>query len=259
MGKARRMAWYPCAMAALVIAGCAGTRSVRADLIYDSFSLTGPVAGTTTEGGGATYYNVQVFDTYTTDGSRLNVSGIHYTAGVPIEMPTGVIVKASIDLQVATPGDFNWLAFGFRSKANTESYYDAAPWVFVRGNGEVVGRADPADGGAIFSNGLTATPGGVTHLDIYVDTTHAQWSTSMYVNGVFDGSYTYAVNPTISYVYMGHDLASGWFDDLSVSVPEASTLALLAPSLLLVRRRRTGLGLAFAMKRFLTGASQICF
>lgn len=200
-------------------------------IIEDTFSRVGPLAGTATEVGNVPYYEMQGFENYSTDGSRLNVTGVHWTAGVPFSVPLGVIIRASVDLQLATPGDGQALALSFRSNHLSEVYYNSGPWVERNGRGEVVAMANGVDEGApVFSNGLTVVPGAVTRLELFLDTRLPQWTTTLYVNGIFDGSYTYATNPTISYVSVGHDLGVGWFDNLKVdtvaNVPEPTSLGL---------------------------------
>ncbi len=254
-------------LGAIIGCGALLASGTQAAVITDSFASTGPLVGkapTTPQTSGdvwgytstLTHFTVNTAGTLTVDGSGARMATLPFTPA------TGNVYRLSADVQTLSG---NWLALGYKTTgsasdgAPSSSGQGAAPWALLTPSGGVQAFGG-AGTGSQFLNGYIAPGGGsIFHnIALELDTTGAQWKTTILVDGVvasagaFTGTHTYATNPAITGIFIGNGAvhtvtqvnSAGSVKNLQlVVVPEPATLGLVgvaaAGALRRRRRRRT--------------------
>ena len=169
-----------------------------------------------------------------TDGSEVSVTNAtpppvggmsqYNNAFLPFKPQTGHIYTLSTDIK-GTQGDSQWLAFGFAQNALMNNYYAAdnigAGWLLARANdSEVQVFPGPGTSGeATFPSGGNANA--FNRFDIILDTTTGNaasgWTITFFQNGTQLDQSVYLSNPSIAYVGIGADDATGSYQHFSLN------------------------------------------
>ena len=206
-------------------------------IYQDTFNRTGLLNGSTpspTDTGHATW---TAFPELFTDSSAIVVtdatpSNGYNNAFLPFTPQAGHIYTLSIEIK-GTSGDDQWLAFGFAQNVLLNNYYAAddigVGWLLQRANNAEVqvfqGPGTSGDNDTFSSNGGNKA---FNRYSIVLDTTTGDaakgWTITFLQNGTRLKQSVYTSNPSIAYVGVGADGATGYYRNFSLSdcVPAAS-------------------------------------
>ena len=194
---------------------------VTEPIYQDNFTRQGTLSNSTpspTDATGATWY---AWPQLTTDGSEISVSTANpgqppfNNAFLPFTPQAGHIYTLSAAIRGLT-GNQNWLAMGYATSESTNVYYlgVGSAWLLQRANDT---KAQFFDGSAALayspdfpSNGLFNT------WSIVLNTTNTQWTATFLMNGNYMTNFTYASNPSIQYVGIGANSATGYYRNFSL-------------------------------------------
>jgi hypothetical protein len=260
----------------LLLALAAGNQAMGdVTLYYDNFDgaagtdLHGTTPDITT--GGATWVAGVDFDadgtvTYANvDGSLGDGAYLPFTpVGGTVYTLTAFIDTRPSPLRSNNPND--WIAMGF-ARTNTPKerrFYDdpgganlpgGEYWMMTRTNLAVAPNYDQDFVGYRTNGG----PGGsltssADNLKIVLNTSVAPWTVSWYFNGILDRTVNVGAGPPafvndpfgvgiqpisdFNYIMISNNRCNGFIDDVTLSIPEPATIALLALGGLLLRRKR---------------------
>lgn len=237
------------AVLVLVVVVGAGTTAGAVIIYHDSFSRTGALNGSTPDI--TRNSDSWVATDGTTDGSVYSMPSSNFWAVLPFAAAGKDIYTLSVDASPQNDNTYNWLSLGFMNDLD-QTKAKQGPWMLVRANGDIQAFGGPAISNLVY-DGLGGNPGQFNNLQVVLDTTHAAWTSTFYVNGAQVGStFTYASNPAIVGVHLQNYSISGSYDNFSLTseVPEPTTLALwsgLGAMWLVIawrRGKRRGVGVA---------------
>ena len=221
------------AAALLFILSMAGAVWAQAtNTIYqDAFRRTGLLNGSTpspVDTSNATWY---AFSQLITNGSEIAVTnaspsgGNYNNAFLPFTPQLGHVYTLSVGVE-GTSGGVWWLAFGFAQNAIINNWYAAANisvgWLLQRANAQQAQAFLGPGTGNQLSN---VAEGGNTNdfitFSIVLDTTTGNassgWTATFYTNGVQVAQGVYASNPSIQYVGVGADSATGYYQNFTLT------------------------------------------
>jgi hypothetical protein len=212
------------ALGALLLIG--GTSKASAATIYsqDFTGGTGALVGTTSTTGGGTWAGDNI----------LNLNGLLEggwgAASLAFTPTSGFVYELTANISSQYWG--SWIGVGFLPDNSLYGWLPNNPTALRTAIWQ------------IYPQGVNASVLTSNDVTIRLDTTLANWTTSMYQGGTQIGStYTYTgVNPTITRVGFVSDGSGGQVNafELTQAVPEPSTYALVVgglATLLLIRRR----------------------
>ncbi|MGH8022041.1 MAG: beta strand repeat-containing protein, partial [Limisphaerales bacterium] len=220
----------------LAMAGRLQGQDVTNVIYQDNFARTGALDGTTpdtADAPGATWWASDapnINSVLMTDGSEIittnypNPTNGFYLAGfLPFTPQVGHKYIYTVNIYGISGGN-QWLAAGFAQNQLTNNYYAAAncgaAWFLVRASGA---NYQPFLGPGTSSGAtVTLTGGDITNtFQVVLDTTTGSaasgWTVSWYSNGKLGRQAVYEANPTIRYVGLGVDAATGYFQDFSLT------------------------------------------
>ena len=194
---------------------------VTKPIYQDNFGRKGVLNGTTPSPTDATGGSWYAWPQLTTDGSEIFLNTANpgqppfNNAFLPFTPQAGHIYTLSASILGLT-GNQNWMAFGYTSTETTNEYFldFGQAWLLQRCNDT---NAQFFDGSTALayspdfpSNGLFNT------WSIVLNTTNTQWTVTYLMNGTTMTNFTYASNPSIQYVGIGADSATGYYRNFSL-------------------------------------------
>jgi hypothetical protein len=210
------------ALGTLLLIG--GTNKASAVTIYSQTFTggTGALVGTTSTTGNGTWAGDDIINR---NGALVGGWGAASLAFTPT---SGLVYELTATID-RTSG--SWIGVGFLQSNDLYGWYPNNPTALRTTGWQIWPQASNAS--ALTSNNVT----------IRLDTTLANWTTSMYQGGAQIGStYTYTTNPTITRVGFVSEGSEGQVSAFQLTaIPEPSTYAMVLGGLLnlsLIRRRR---------------------
>jgi hypothetical protein len=206
-----------------------GAGVITNTIYYDTFGRTGGLDGSTpvpVDTGNASW---NAFSQLITVGAAIAVtnatpSGANYNnAFLPFTPQTGHIYTLSVTIY-GKNGGTQWLAMGYAQNAIMTNYYAAtncgAGWLLQRANNSQIQVFDGP--GTVGQNSYSAPGTAVTNsYRIVLDTTAGNaasgWNISFWANGTELRQDTYSTNPSIQYVGVGADGATGDYLDFELT------------------------------------------
>jgi hypothetical protein len=156
----------------------------------------------------------------------------------------GSVYDLSVDIVYVNNG-FASVGFAGTNGTSGAIFTSVQAWGLMRDNGSVEGFANDLANNYVSAAGSGAPP---RTVKVQLDTTNAAWKTSLFVNGVQQGStFTFATNPVITDVFLGRFNVTAVQADNFVltqtTIPEPASIALLvlgAVALLSRPRKQNG-------------------
>jgi hypothetical protein len=218
------------ALAVGLLASLAPVAMGQTTTLSDSFNRNGPIADSTPDLADSNFPGTwsspgdaaAIWNTTTAQGGRLVYSGI--TSGLtrlPFAPLPGFVYTLSVTINIAaTPNDM-WMSFGF-DDGNTAANSPASPsgpWSLVKPSGAVECFANGTSTTIVSLPAGTANRGGTNNLmQMVLDTTGANWSMRLLVNGSQKTSHTFLGQPNIAGVVLGEYAGSSQLSATNTSL-----------------------------------------
>jgi hypothetical protein len=214
------------ALGTLLLIG--GTNKASAVTIYSQTFTggTGALVSTTSTTGGGTWAGVNIIN------RNGLLEGEWGAASLAFTPTSGLVYELTANISSQYWG--SWIGVGFLEANTTYGFL---------GTQNTPAALRTETGWQIWPQGVNASALTSNNVTIRLDTTLANWTTSIYQGGTQIGStYTYTTNPTITRVGFVSDGSGGQVNAFQLTaVPEPSTYAMVLGGLLnlsLIRRRR---------------------